>query len=224
MSITDWPEEDRPREKLLAKGEQALTDAELIAIFLKTGVAGKTALDLAKELLREHGNLKQLMHLSTHQFLQKPGVGRVKLVNLKAALELGRRYLAIKRSPGDCLDNVAMTKQYLMERLQDYTQEVFACVFMDTHFRLMSYEVLFHGTINEANIYPREIVKRALALNAAKLILAHNHPSGNCTPSMADKEVTVVIQRALRLVDVELVDHIVIGEAETFSFAQMGLM
>jgi DNA repair protein RadC len=222
MPITDWPLEDRPREKLLAKGEQALTDAELIAIFLKTGTRGKTAVDIAKTLLVEYGGLKQLLRAPPRLLMQKQGVGSAKYAALKAACELGRRYLRETLPTGAILNSSQKTQLFLADRLRDYTNEVFACVFMDNHFRLICFEELFHGTINEANIYPREIVRRGLAHNAAKIILAHNHPSGSPIPSKADQEVTNIIKKTVALVDMEVVDHVIVGNPDHFSFAEAG--
>ncbi len=223
MPITDWPNEDRPREKLLTKGEQALTDAELIAIFLKTGVRGQTALDIAKALLSEYGSLRKLLRMPPQALLQTLGIGRAKYAALKAALELGRRYYQASLPTGAILDNTRLAQQFLADRLRDYPNEVFACLFLDTRFRLISFEELFHGTIHSAAIYPREIVRRALMHNAAKVILAHNHPSGHPAPSTADKEITKLIQQALALIDVSVVDHIIIGNPENFSFADAGI-
>lgn len=224
MSIIHWPKEDRPREKLLNRGEQTLTDAELIAILLKTGIRGKTALDLAKELLVEHESLKNMMRLPLAHFSLKKGIGAAKYVTLKAALELGRRCQSEKIFKGEALNSSEKTQKFLAQQLGKHHNEVFACLFMDNHFRLIHFEELFYGTIHSANIYPREIVRRALMLNAAKIILAHNHPSGIPTPSTADKEVTQLIQQALSLIDVDVVDHIIIGNPENFSFAEMGLI
>lgn len=222
MPITDWPHEDRPREKLLSKGAQTLTDAELIAIFLQTGIRGKTALDIAKELLNEFGNLKKLIASPT--LIKKPGMGSAKLAALKAAVELGKRYSDENLVVGETLNSSQRTQKFLAQQLRHQANEVFACLFMDNHFRLIRYEALFHGTVNEASIYPREIVRMGLAHNAAKLILAHNHPSGYPIPSEADKEVTQLIKQALALVDITVVDHIIIGNPENFSFAEMGLL
>lgn len=224
MPITDWPHEDRPREKLMSKGEQTLTDAELIAILLKSGTRGKTALDLAKEMLNEFGNLKKLLSTPSQLLITKPGLGAAKYAALKAAIELGRRYLNEPLAIGSVLNNSRKTQKFLAEQLREHTNEVFACLFMDNHFRLIRYEELFHGTINEANIYPREIVRRGLAYNAAKIILAHNHPSGIPTPSIADKEVTLLIKQALSIMDIEVVDHIIVGNPENFSFAEAGMV
>lgn len=224
MPITDWPKEDRPREKLLQHGEGRLTDAELIAIFLLTGTRGKTALDLAKELLTKHGGLKKLLRLPPKILIQTPGMGAAKYAALRAAIELGRRYLEEYLPIGEMLNSSSATQKFLAARLRDHPNEVFACLFLDTHFRLIRFEEIFQGTINEANIYPREIVRRCLVHNAAKIILAHNHPSGKATPSLADKEVTALIKRALLIVDIDVIDHIIIGNPDNFSFADAGMM
>ncbi|VVC74899.1 hypothetical protein AQUSIP_01730 [Aquicella siphonis] len=224
MRITDWPQEDRPREKLLNRGENALTDAELIAIFLKSGTRGKTALDLARELLNEFGGIKKLMRAPSQSLIRKPGLGRAKYSTLKAAIELGRRYLGEPMQTGAALNNSRITQRFLADRLREHTSEVFACLFMDNHFRLICFEELFHGTINETSIYPREIVRRALIHNAAKIILAHNHPSGSPVPSEADRQVTALIKKTLHLVDIDVVDHIIIGNPDNFSFAEAGMI
>ncbi len=224
MPITNWPKADRPREKLLEKGEQSLTDAELIAILLKVGVRGKTALDLAKELLIQHGDLKQLLSVSTILLLQTTGIGESKCATLKAAIELGRRYQGETLHYGEKLNNPELTQKFLASRLAHYPNEVFACLFMDAHCRLIRFEELFQGTVHHAQIYLREIIRRAMSYNATKLIIAHNHPSGIALPSAQDKEVTFLIKQALDLVDVEMVDHIIVGQLENFSFAEMGLI
>lgn len=220
----NWPVEDRPREKLLQKGAQHLTDAELIAIFIKTGVKGKTAVDIAKGLLIEYNGLKQLLRAPIAALIQQPGIGQTKYVTLQAALELGKRYLSEMLPTGTILNNSQLTQQFLADRLRCYTNEVFCCLFMDNRFRLIQFEELFHGTINEASIYPREIVKRSLAHGAAKIILAHNHPTGLSEPSNADKEVTKLIKAALALVDIAVVDHVIVGNPGCFSFANAGLL
>jgi len=224
MPITDWPKEDRPREKLLRFGEASLTDAELMAIFLVTGVRGRTAVDIAKNLLIENGGLKKLLRLPPKTLIAAPGIGLAKYAALKAAIELGRRYLEEHLKIGETLNSSAATQKFLAHRLRDCPNEVFACLFMDTHFRLIRFEEMFQGTINSANIYPREIVRRGLLYNAAKVILAHNHPSGKAIPSLADKEVTILIKQALLMVDIEVVDHIIVGDPDNFSFAEKGLL
>lgn len=224
MRITDWPKEDRPREKLLAKGTETLTDAELLAVFLKSGVRGKTALDIAKELIHDYGHLHKLLRAPAHELLNKPGIGSAKYATLIAALELGKRYDSEHPDPGTVLSNSIITQKFLQEQLSDYSNEVFACLFMDSRLRLIAFEKLFHGTVNEAIVHPREIVRKGLAHNAANIILAHNHPSKHPAPSKADKEVTRLIQQALRLVDIEVVDHVIVGKPDNFSFAEAGLI
>ena len=224
MTITDWPLEDRPREKLLNKGANTLTDAELLAIFLKTGTRGCTALDMAKALLMKYGDLKKLLQATPRALTAQQGIGPAKLAALKAAAELGRRYVHVSLPVGTVLDNSQLTQQFLADRLRDHTHEVFACLFMDTHFRLIHFEELFHGTINEAMVYPREIAQKSLLHHAAKIILAHNHPSGRPLPSTADKEMTQRVKQALALIDIEVIDHIIIGNPDNFSFADGGLI
>lgn len=222
MPINAWPNEDKPREKLLSNGEKSLTDAELIAIFLNSGIRGKTALDIARELLAEHGGLKSLLSASPTKLIQKRGVGLAKIASLKAAIELGKRFIRPTVSVGEILSNPKLTQQYLIHKLSDYPNEVFACLFLDTHYRLIRFEELFQGTVNEATVYPREIIRLGLALNAAKIILAHNHPSGNPQPSQADKELTYLVKQAAALVHIEVVDHVIVGRGEVYSFAEAG--
>jgi DNA repair protein RadC len=224
MSITDWPIDERPREKLLQKGVSSLTDAELIAIILKTGTRGKTALDIARDLLKEHGHLKRLLQTPFSIFRQKTGIGQAKYALLKAAFELGKRCHTEPIPIGQALNSHLLTQQFLAARLRDETHECFGCLFLDNQLRLLAFEILFQGTINAAPVYPREIVRRGLIHNAAKIILTHNHPSGNALPSKADKETTLVIKQALNLVDMDVIDHIIIGNPGEFSFAEAGLL
>lgn len=224
MTINKWPINERPREKLLAMGAKHLTDAELIAIFLRTGIRGKTALDISRELLMEHGTLKKLFSAEFQYLRQKPGLGSAKLAMLKAALELGRRYLEEELILGDTLNNSETTKRFLANRLKDHPHEVFACLFLNNHHQILGFEELFHGTLTEANIYPRELIKRCLSHNAAKIILAHNHPSGNPNPSQSDIDATISLKTALAYVDIQVIDHIVIGHHTHVSLAEMGLI
>lgn len=224
MPINHWPLNERPREKLLKLGAKNLSDAELLAIFVNTGVRGKTALDIARELLITFGGLRELLQCYPHEIYQQPGLGKAKYALLKAALELGRRFMDSDVQYGEILQNSQLTSRFLANQLKHYSHEVFACLFLDSHNRLICFEELFQGTLNEASIYPREVVKRALAHNAAKVILAHNHPSGNPTPSQADQEVTQRLKQALALVDVWIVDHFVIGRQGVVSFAERGLL
>lgn len=224
MRIQDWPAQDRPREKLLLKGEQTLTDAELMAILLQSGQRGKTAVDLARELLQTHGSLRHCLQAPVNRLLRTPGMGSAKCAMLKAAIELGRRYLNQALPPGTVFNHSRLAQQFLAAHLHDQTHEVFACLFLDTHLRLLAFESLFHGTINEAMVYPREVLRRALLHNAVNIILAHNHPSGDPAPSAADKTLTVTLQQALQLVDITVVDHVIIGYPCHFSFADAGLL
>jgi DNA repair protein RadC len=224
MPITDWPDYDRPREKLLTRGARALTDAELIAIFLRTGTRGATALDIARQLLDDFGGLKNLMEAPLLTLTKSHGIGLSKYAAINAALELGRRCLTHPAEQGDTLNSSTRTRQFVADRLRHQAMEVFACVFMDLHYRLIRFDELFHGSVHEAVVYPREIVRRGLLYNASRIILAHNHPSGIALPSDADKSVTANIHSALALVDMKLVDHIIVGRTDTYSFAEDGLI
>jgi DNA repair protein RadC len=225
MTITNWPLAERPREKLLAQGSQNLSNAELIAIFLRTGVRGKTAVDIARELLNEHGSLKKIFNIIPNPSQKTTyGIGKAKLATLKAAIELGRRYLEEDVQSGEIFANSDASKRFFMRRLRDYPHEVFACLFLNSQNQFICFEELFHGTLSEANVYPREVVKRSLQHNAAKAIFAHNHPSGNPTPSQADQEITRLLIDALALVGVQVIDHIIIGGQENISFAEIGLI
>ena len=222
MPITDWPAAERPREKLLGRGAAALSDAELLAIFLRTGTRGRTAVDLARELLGEFGGLRPLLEAERAECCRAPGLGDAKFVLLKAALELGRRYLEARLTRGDTLSSPEDTRRYLHARLRGHPVEVFACLFLDNRHRVIGCEEMFRGTIDGTSVHPRTIVQRALTLNAAALIAAHNHPSGVSEPSQADRSLTRRLQEALALVDIRLLDHLVVGDGETTSFAERG--
>jgi DNA repair protein RadC len=224
MPINQWPQDERPREKLLARGAKNLSDAELIAIFLRTGSRGQTAVDLARDLMTEFGGLKKLLNAAPPVLLKKRGLGKAKYAALKAAVELGLRYYDEAVQIGETLTSSHHAKLFLAKRLGDYAHEVFACLFLDSQQRVICYEELFHGTINESNVYPREVVKRGLAHNAAKIILAHNHPSGDPTPSTADCDVTDLLRQALALVDILVLDHIIIGHKLAISLVESGKM
>ncbi|HVV67441.1 MAG TPA: DNA repair protein RadC [Gammaproteobacteria bacterium] len=224
MAITDWPITERPREKLLTLGANALSDAELLAIFLRTGVGGKTAVDLARELLKEFNGLRHLLEATQSRFCETRGLGAAKYAQLQAILELNRRHLQERLQNTDTLSSTLLTKHYLISRLRHHKREVFACIFLNTCHHMLGFEELFWGTIDCANVYPREVVKRALHYNAAAVILAHNHPSGVAVPSAADKKVTSELSKALQLVDVRVLDHMVVGDEQVASFAELGLM
>ncbi|HHO67487.1 MAG TPA: JAB domain-containing protein [Gammaproteobacteria bacterium] len=224
MAITDWPACDRPREKLLQRGAEALSDAELLAIFLRTGVAGRSAVDLARELLARFGGLRRLLEADRGGFCSQHGLGAAKYAQLQAVLEMARRHLLEGLQRGDILTSPADTRRYLTARLRGHPQEVFACLFLDSRHRVIACEDLFHGTIDGASVHPREVVRRCLQHNAAAVILAHNHPSGVAEPSDADRRLTRRLRDALALIDVRVLDHLVIGDGEAMSFAERGLI
>ncbi len=224
MSIRHWPDRERPREKLLERGPAALSDAELLAIFLRVGVRGRSAVDLARDLLAEYGTLRQLFQADLETFCRTAGLGMAKYVQLQAVLEMGRRYLEESLTRGEAIGSVADTRRYLTSKLRHEPHEVFACLFLDNKHRVLAYEPLFQGTIDGAAVYPRAVVKRALHHNAAAVILAHNHPSGVAEPSQADRQLTQRLQQALDLIDVRVLDHVVIGDGEQVSFAERGLL
>lgn len=222
MSISDWPEMERPREKLLSQGAQALSDAELLAIFLRTGVAGKSAVDLARELLSQFGSLRALLQAEQKTFCSHLGLGSAKFAQLQAVLEMAKRHLAQELQRGDALTSPQLTQRYLLAQLRDRNHEVFACLFLDNQHRVIRYQELFHGTLDGAAVYPREVVKQALSQGAAAVILAHNHPSGVAEPSRADRAITDRLQQALALVDIRVLDHLVVGDGYCVSFAERG--
>ena len=224
MPITDWPEAERPREKLLSLGPRALSDAELLAIFLRVGCVGKSAVDLARELLHEYGGLRQLLEASQREFCKGLGLGNAKYAQLQAVLEMGRRHLSATMKEGDLLSSPDLVRSYLSAQLRHQPREVFAVLFLDSQNRLIAYEELFFGTIDGASIYPREVVRRALAHNCASVILSHNHPSGVAEPSQADCRITRRLQESLELIDVRVIDHMVVGDSAVISFAERGLL
>ncbi|MDY6942642.1 MAG: DNA repair protein RadC [Pseudomonadota bacterium] len=224
MPITDWPDAERPREKLIERGPAALSDAELLAIFLRTGRAGLTAVDLARDLLNEFGGLRALLKAEREAFCAVPGLGPAKYAQLQACMEMARRHLSESLQRGDALTGSADTKRFLYTQMRDYPQEVFACLFLDNRHRVISFAELFRGTINGATVHAREVVRSALANNAAAVILCHNHPSGVAEPSAEDRRVTAQLKSALDLVDVRVLDHIIVGDPESFSFADHGLI
>ena len=224
MPITDWPQAERPREKLLARGAEALSDAELLAIFLRTGVAGKTAVDVARELLAQFGGLRPLLAAERAALCAAPGLGDAKYAQLMAALEMGRRHLGEALTRGVALESSRDTREYLKACLRDLTHEVFCGLFLDNRHRVIAFEELFAGTLNGTAVYPREVVKHALRHNAAAVIFAHNHPSGVAEPSRADEVLTARLKEALALVDIRVLDHVVVGDGDMVSFSERGLI
>lgn len=224
MAISDWPKLERPREKLLASGPNSLSDAELLAIFLRTGCAGRSAVDLARDLLKQFGGLRALLESSQGEFCQAKGLGTAKYSQLQASLEMSRRHLSETLSRPLQLNSSDTVKRFLAAQLRHEHSEVFAAMFLDSQHKLISFEQLFRGTIDSASVYPREVVKAALRQNCSSIIFAHNHPSGVAEPSRADKHITQQLKSALELIDVQVLDHIVIGEGQEVSFAERGLL
>lgn len=220
--IRDWPADERPREKLLAQGAQGLSDAELLAIFLRTGIAGRSAVDLARDLLQQFGSLRALLKASAADFCRAKGLGEAKYAQLQAVLELARRHLAEALPERELLNEPAILHRYLVSRLREETQEVFLGLFLDRQLRLLASEELARGSLSEAMVYPREVVKAALKHGAAAVIFAHNHPSGLAEPSLQDRAITERLKAALATVEVRLLDHFVVGEGEPVSLAARG--
>ena len=224
MSIRDWPARERPREKLLAQGANTLSEAELLALLLRTGPRGQTALDIARALLVEFGSLRGLLSADRERACRARGLGPARYAVLQAALELTRRHYQELMMTGSALANPRATRDFLRMRLRDLPHEVFCCVYLDNRHRVIAFEELFRGTIDGASVHPREVVKQALARNAAAVILVHNHPSGLAEPSQADELITRRLKEALGLVDIRVLDHLVVGDAVCESFAERGLL
>ncbi len=224
MGINDWPVNERPRERLIAAGAAALSDSELLAIFLRTGVRGASAVDLARRLIERFGSLASLFAAPLAQVAEVPGLGPAKYAQLQAVLEMSRRALREEMQRRDALTSPAAVRDYLRLALQGKEREVFVAVFLDAQHRAIGVEELFAGTLAQASVYPREVVRRALALNAAAIIVAHNHPSGVAEPSHADQALTRALIQALALVDVRVLDHFVVARGSCVSFAERGLL
>lgn len=224
MSITDWPAGERPREKLLQRGASSLSDAELLAIFLRTGVKGKSAVDLARGLLTRFGNLTNLFAAGKKDFCTIHGMGQVKYVQLQAVLEMSRRALHEEMTSGDALNSPGTVRDYLQLLLRGRQQEVFMGIFLDAQHRVLASEELFSGTLTQTSVYPREVVKRALHFNAAAIIFAHNHPSGVAEPSQSDRMLTDALKQSLSLVDVRVLDHFIVAGSGYLSFAEHGML
>ena len=222
MHIRDWPAAERPREKLLARGPGALSDAELLAIFLGSGLRGRDAVETARDLLGAHGPLRALLERSAVELARLPGLGPARACALSAVLELGHRHLSADLERGAALSDPQAAGRYFAQRLRGLPHEVFAALFLDNRHRSIAFEELFRGTLDGAEVHPREVVRRALAHNAAAVIVGHNHPSGNREPSAADRAVTARLKQALSLVDLRLLDHFVIADGPPVSLAARG--
>ena len=222
--ITDWPKNEQPREKLRINGAAALSDAELLAIFLRVGVKGKSAVALAKDLLHHFGSLPRLLACSPQELTQIHGMGLSKWAQIQAAYELVKRSLEDGLTQDPIFSSPNHVREFLQAKIGRLPHEVFLCLYLDSRLHLIECEELFRGSISQTAIYPREILKEALAKNASALIVAHNHPSGNPLPSDADQELTKVLLTALQLVDIQLLDHCIVSGSGFFSFSDAGLM
>lgn len=221
MHIRDWPEDERPREKLLARGATVLSDAELLAIFIGCGTRGQSAVDLGRQLL-VGGGLRGLLDRSPVELAKLRGLGPARACALAAALELGTRHLGQQLQRGEALADPAQAGDYFARKLRALPHEVFACLFLDTRHRVIAYEELFRGTLDGSEVHPREVARRCLAHNAAAVLFGHNHPSGNPEPSAADRAVTARLKQALALVEVRVLDHFIVGDGTPTSMAQRG--
>jgi DNA repair protein RadC len=224
MAIRDWPEHERPREKLLAHGADRLTDAELLAVLFGSGCRGKSAVDLGGDLIRHFGSLRGLMSADRRRCSNTPGLGGRRYGMLQAALELSRRHYQQEAAAQPLLDSPAATRVFLIARLRDLPYEVFCALFLDNRHRLIACDELFRGTIDGASVHPREVVRQALTRNAAAVILAHNHPSGIAEPSQADELITLRLKDALGLVDIRVLDHLIVGDNRCVSLAERGVL
>jgi DNA repair protein RadC len=222
MHIRDWPAGERPREKLMTRGAAALSDAELLAIFLGSGLRGLDAVATARCLLAAHGPLRALLERTPAELATMRGLGPARACGLSAALELGNRHAAAGLARGEALTDPAAAGSYFARRLRGHPCEVFAGLFLDTRHRAIAFEELFRGTVDGAEVHPREVARRALVHNAAAVIVGHNHPSGSSDPSAADRAVTARLKQALALLDVRLLDHFVVGDGAPVSLAARG--
>lgn len=222
MTINQWPVHDRPRERLLQQGAHSLSDAELLAIFLRTGVKGKSAVELAREMIQRYGSLQQLNCISQEQFCAMAGLGHAKYAQFKAVMEMAKRCLnhQLKNTP-ETLDNPNLLEQFVRAQIGLESVEKFLVIGMNSRLQVVSHAVLSSGTVNKTAVYPREVVKFAIAHNASRMMIAHNHPSGDCTPSQADDQLTYTLKQALDLIDIDLVDHLVVSPQQAFSYRQI---
>lgn len=224
MSIMDWPSAERPREKLLTTGATALSDAELLAIFLRTGVRGHSAVDLARQLICDFGSVSSLLNASLKQFTARPGLGQVKYTQLMAVRELSKRVLLEEFALGDILDQPDRVRDYLRLSIGHRDIEVFVVFFLSVRNHVLSVKELFHGSLSETRVYPREVVRQSLLHNASAVIIAHNHPAGGVDPSLADLRLTEALKASLEMVDIKLLDHFIVTSQQSLSFCERGLL
>jgi DNA repair protein RadC len=223
-SIRDWPAAERPREKLMARGAHALSDAELLALLLGCGTRGTSAVELARGLLVHFGSLRELLGAQASRCLARTGIGPARYAILQAAVELARRHFGEVLRLGPALAAPEATRAFLLAHLRDRPYEVFRCLYLDSRHRLIAFEELFRGTIDRAGVHPREVLRQTLAHNAAAVMFAHNHPSGVLEPSPADELITSRLKEALALIDVRVLDHFIVGDGQCFSFCEHGLL
>ncbi len=224
MAIREWPKLERPREKLLERGAEALSDAELVAVLLGSGVRGSSALDLARGLIARFGSIREILRADRKECLGQLGVGPARYALLRAALELARRHHLHALRVGPAVGSPQAIREFLLAQLRDRPYEVFCCMHLDSRHRLIAFEELFRGTLDSASVHPREVVRQVMAHNSAALILAHNHPSGVAEPSRADELITLRLRESLALLDVRVLDHFVVGDGTCLSFAERGLI
>lgn len=224
MTIMSWPKSERPRERLIKHGSSSLSDSELLAVFLRTGAKGQTAVDVARKLLLEFGGLRGVLEAKGEDVISKFGLGPAKYAQLQACLEIGRRYLDQSMPETEALESPSAVKNYLKSMVLHEDKEVFGCLFLNSKHRVIGFEILFSGTIDSASIYAREVVKRVLARNAAAVVFCHNHPSGDPEPSNCDIILTEDLKRSLAMIDVRVLDHIIIGGGEPLSMLEKGLI
>jgi DNA repair protein RadC len=224
MAITDWPANERPREKLLENGVETLSDAELLAIFLRVGVTGKSAVDLAREMLTTFGSLNGIFQARFQELCAINGIGASKYAQLQAIFEMSRRALAEEMRAQDVFNSAEQVRDFLRLKLGNLKQEVFMVLYFNVQNQLITSEIMFTGTLTQTSVYPREVVKHALHHNAASVIFAHNHPSGVAKQSQADELITKQLKQALALVDVRVLDHFIVAGNETLSFSERGLL
>jgi DNA repair protein RadC len=224
MKISEWPENERPRERLLARGPQALSDSELLAVLIGCGKRGVTAVDVARRLIKKFGSLREFLNADKRRCLDQFGIGPAHYASMQAALELARRHYGHSIRSESALAAPADVRAFVLSELRDKPYEVFCVLYLDVHHRLTGFQELFRGTTDGASVYPKEVVREVIARNAFAVIFAHNHPSGTAEPSQADRLVTRRLRDALALIEVKVLDHLIVGETRCFSFADRGLI
>lgn len=222
MSMQNWPEQDRPRERLIRQGPQSLSDSELLAIFLRTGLPGKSAVDLAREIIHQFGSLQQLNQVTLTQWCSVPGLGEAKFAQFKACLEMASRCLNHQLQETSLLNRPDLLERFVRAQIGMSTVEKFLVIALDSQLKVIHHQIIAEGTVNKTAVFPREVIKFAIEHNAPRLMVAHNHPSGVCSPSQADDALTHTLHEAASLMDIELVDHLIVGSSQSFSYRTQG--